>query len=143
MFIFTDGSYEPDGGVKAGIGGVLYDDSGTALAFFSSVVECNDLLTLENQSKHPIYEVELYAATAAFELWGHLIQDSFSVFFLDNEAAQAALIAGKSSTKNGRSLVQRFLDAEHCWRARPWIGRVPTSSNPADAPSKILAQVFS
>ena len=136
MFIFTDGSYEPDGKVKAGIGGVLYDDSGTALAFFSSEVEYNDLLILENQSNHPIYEVELYAAIAAFELWGHLIQDSFSVFFLDNEAAQAALIAGKSSTKNGRSLVQRFLDAEHRWRARPWIGRVPTSSNPADAPSR-------
>ncbi|CAE7426050.1 unnamed protein product [Symbiodinium sp. CCMP2456] len=140
MFVFTDGSYEPNGDVKAGIGGVLYDDTGTPLAFFSSDVSASDLSILEDQSDHPIYEVELYAAVVAFELWGHLIQDSFTVFFLDNEAAQSALIAGKSGTSNGRVLVQRFLDAEHRWRARPWIGRVPTYSNPADDPSRRICE---
>ncbi|CAE7224658.1 unnamed protein product [Symbiodinium sp. CCMP2456] len=140
MFVFTDGSYEPDGDIKAGIGGVLYDDTGTPLSFFSSDMVGSDLLTLEDQSDHPIYEVELYAAVVAFELWGHLIQDSFTVFFLDNEAAQSALIAGKSGTSNGRVLVQRFLDAEHRWRARPWIGRVPTYSNPADDPSRSICE---
>ncbi|CAE7029174.1 unnamed protein product [Symbiodinium sp. CCMP2456] len=140
MFVFTDGSYEPDGDIKAGIGGVLYDDTGTPLSFFSSDMVDSDLLTLEDQSDHPIYEVELYAAVVAFELWGHLIQDSFTVFFLDNEAAQSALIAGKSGTSNGRALVQRFLDAEHRWRARPWIGRVPTYPNPADDPSRNICE---
>ncbi|CAE7717441.1 unnamed protein product [Symbiodinium sp. CCMP2592] len=136
MYVFTDGSYEPTAEKRAGIGGVLYDSAGTPLSFFSAQVNEDDLRALEETSDHPIYEVELYAALVAFEIWGPLLEDSFSVFYLDNEAAQSALNAGRSGTDHGRKLVQRFLDAEHRWRARPWFGRVPTHSNPADEPSR-------
>ncbi|CAE7743608.1 unnamed protein product [Symbiodinium sp. CCMP2592] len=136
LYVFTDGSYEPTAEKRAGIGGVLYDSTGTPLSFFSAQVNEDDLRALEETSDHPIYEVELYAALVAVEIWGPLLEDSFSVFFLDNEAAQSALIAGRSGTDHGRKLVQRFLDAEHRWRARPWFGRVPTHSNPADEPSR-------
>ncbi|CAE7215287.1 unnamed protein product [Symbiodinium sp. CCMP2592] len=136
LYVFTDGSYEPTAEKRAGIGGVLYDSAGTPLSFFSAQVNEDDLRALEETSDHPIYEVELYAALVAVELWGPLLEDSFSVFYLDNEAAQSALIAGRSGTDHGRKLVQRFLDAEHRWRARPWFGRVPTHSNPADEPSR-------
>ncbi|CAE7717482.1 unnamed protein product [Symbiodinium sp. CCMP2592] len=136
LFVFTDGSYEPGAEVVAGIGGVIYDASGSPLAFFSSEVPKSDLDVLEAESEHPIYEVELYAVLVAFRLWAGVLKDTFSTFYLANEAAQSALIAGRSGTKNGRRLLQQVLSLEHDNLTRPWFGRVPTHSNPADAPSR-------
>ncbi|CAE7424313.1 unnamed protein product [Symbiodinium sp. CCMP2592] len=136
LFIFTDGSYKPGAGVVAGIGGIIYDASGVPLAFFSSEIPKSDLELLEAESEHPIYEVELYAVLVAFMLWAEVLRDTFSTFYLDNEAAQSALIAGRSGTRNGRRLLQQVLSLEHDNMARPWFGRVPTHSNPADPPSR-------
>ncbi|CAE7229688.1 unnamed protein product [Symbiodinium sp. CCMP2592] len=136
LFIFTDGSYEPGAEIVAGIGGIIYDASGVPLAFFSSEIPMFDLEVLEAESEHPIYEVELYAVLVAFMLWADVLKDTFSTFYLDNEAAQSALIAGRSGTRNGRRLLQRVLSLEHDNLARPWFGRVPTHSNPADPPSR-------
>ncbi|CAE7260467.1 unnamed protein product [Symbiodinium sp. CCMP2592] len=136
LFVFTDGSYEPGAEIVAGIGGIIYDASGVPLAFFSSEIPKSDLEMLEAESEHPIYEVELYAVLVAFMLWADVLRDTLSTFYLDNEAAQSALIAGRSGTRNGRQLLQRVLSLEHDNLARPWFGRVPTHSNPADPPSR-------
>ena len=54
----------------------------------------DDLDAMLETSSHPIYEIELYAVLAAFRCWGHLLKDSFTVAYIDNSAAQAALVAG-------------------------------------------------
>ena len=140
LFVFTDGSYEPGAEVVAGIGGVIYDVSGSPIAYFSSQVPLADLAELETESEHPIYEVELYAILVAFTLWAEVLKDTFSIFYLDNEAAQSALISGRSGTRNGRQLLQRVLQLEQDNLTRPWFGRVPTHSNPADAPSRQIVE---
>ena len=136
MYIFTDGSFEPGLDTVAGIGGALYDQAGNPVQYFSSEIAGSDLEALLGDSDHPIYEAELAAVMVAFEIWVSLLRDTFSVFYIDNEAAQSALVSGRSGTRNGRAILQRILDAERRSLSRPWYGRVPSHSNPADAPSR-------
>ena len=136
MYILTDGSFEPGLGTVAGIGGVLYDQSGNPVQYFSSEIAGEDLKRLLGDSDHSIYEVELAAVMVAFEIWKELLQDTYSTFYIDNEAAQSALVSGRSGTRNGRFILQRILNAERSSLCRPWYGRVPSHSNPADPPSR-------
>ncbi|CAE7446360.1 unnamed protein product [Symbiodinium microadriaticum] len=136
FFLFTDGSYEPSGEVVAGIGGILYDDAGMPVSFFSGSVHPSDLEVMLETSSHPIYEIELYAVLAAFRCWGSLLKDSFTVAYIDNSAAQTALVAGSSGTDLGSRIVELIGEAESSVLCRPWYSWVPTHSNPADPPSK-------
>ena len=88
----------------------------------------------------PIFEVELLGMWAGMKIWGEKICDSFSVIYLDNEAAKGALLKGSSSTIQGNLLVDSILEMEEAFRTRAWFARVPTSANPADPPGAILAQ---
>ncbi|CAE6932646.1 unnamed protein product [Symbiodinium natans] len=109
FYIFTDGSLEDS---YAGLGGILYDSLGSPLAFFSGTVPEDVLSALRKQSSHPIYEVELLAVWVAMTLWESALSDAYSVCYLDNEAAQGALIACKSSTLAGTAIVRDILDLE-------------------------------
>ena len=59
-----------------------------------------------------------------------------TIFFIDNEAAGAALVRGTSEDETARALVGCF------WRVciennvTPWIERVCSKNNPADEPSR-------
>ena len=133
FYIFTDGSLEGD---VAGVGGILYDPLGESLSFFSAKLPASTVASLMEASEHPIYEVELLAIWAAFKLWMQKLTDFLAVVYLDNEAAKGALVSGKSTTVSGKAIVNAVLDLEDDARLRPWYGRVPTSSNPADDPSR-------
>ena len=56
FLIFTDGSLE---GQAACIGGILHDDKGEPLGFFSIELDSAAVSRLHEQSEHPIYEIEL------------------------------------------------------------------------------------
>ena len=62
-------------------------------------------------------------------------------FFIDNEAARVSLIKGSSSNVHSDRLVWIFHDYDVECQSRVWIARVPSSSNPADAPSRQDFQV--
>ena len=136
LFVFTDGSYEPEAAIRAGVGGLIVDGSGVPLRFFSDQVSDRDLDVLLQDSSHPIYAVELFAVMIAMSAWKDLLYDTFTVVFVDNTAAQAALVAGKSSTVCGRRILQQVLNIEQQTANRPWFGWVPSYSNPSDPPSR-------
>ena len=138
LYLFTDGSYEPESDIRAGVGGLVLDEAGNPIRFFSDCICDEDLGVLLRESAHPIYEVELFAVMLALASWEDLLFDSYTVVFVDNEAAQSALIAGRSGTGCGRRILQRILESEHRTACRPWYGRVPSYSNPSDPPSKLL-----
>ena len=143
LYVFTDGSYEPDSDVRAGVGGLIVDGAGVPLRFFSDHLSNADLDVLLQESTHPIYAVELFfAVMIALSAWEDLLFDTFTVVFVDNTAAQAALIAGKSSTECGRRILQHVIDSEHRTANRTRFGWVPSYSNPSDPPSKLLGSSF-
>jgi len=133
FLVFTDGSLEGD---FACVGGILHDSHGTPMAFFSITLDAAAVEKLHAHSAHPIYEIELLAVWAALKLWDSHIRDSYSVFYLDNEAARGALISGRSSTLTGSAILESFMSLEDASLCRPWFGRVPTHSNCADEPSR-------
>ena len=106
------------------------------LRFFSDYLSDPDLQVLLRESSHPIYAVELFAVMIALSAWEDLLFDTFTVVFVDNTAAQHALVAGKSSTECGRRILQQVIDSEHRTAIRPWFGWVPSYSNPSDPPSR-------
>ena len=79
-----------------------------------------------------MFEVELLATWVALSLWKDVAQDSFTCFYADNEAAKGALIAGKTQGSQALRILDNFLQMEDSAVVRPWFGRVPTHSIPAD-----------
>ena len=67
--VFTDGAYEPDGKVKASIGGVLVNENGLVVECFG--LETGDSLREEflAKSQHPIYELEIFPVLVALRTW--------------------------------------------------------------------------
>ncbi len=81
--------------------------------------------------------LELLAGVLALYLLGKIHDMCRTFFFVDNEAARASLISMNSSVLSHRKLL-RFIGsfaAKHS--TFTWIARVPSSSNPADEPSRM------
>lgn len=138
IFIFTDGAFEPQSSTPGTIGGVLYRQDGTVESFFSEIVPAQLMKFYLQQSDNPIYLIELLAALVALKVWGPKFQRRFVVSFVDNEASRAALIKAWSDVPAANNILRLYVDdeMEHGWK--PWFGRVPSHSNPADDPSRLI-----
>ena len=138
IFIFTDGAFEPQSSTPGTIGGVLYRQDGTVESFFSEVAPDQLMKFYLQQSENPIYLIELLAALIALKIWGPKFQQRFVVSFIDNEASRAALIKAWSDVPAANNILRLYVDdeMEHGWK--PWFGRVPSHSNPADDPSRLI-----
>eukprot|EP00434_Breviolum_minutum_P036682 symbB.v1.2.032515.t1/scaffold3913.1/size48432/3 len=134
-YIFTDGSCESQDGT-GGVGGVLMGPDGRLLRHFSSSVPPGVMKVLLSKSDNPIYELELAPVLIAIKLWCSFFRNSQVVMYLDNDAARAGLIKMRGATDIGDIIIQdaALLEAQNSFR--PWFGRVPTSSNVADGPSR-------
>lgn len=135
--IFTDGSCEGTDLVSGGVGGVLVNEWGYASHFFSGMVPRDIMETLLQFSTHPIFELELLPVLISICIWKRFISYKHCVIYLDNEAAQGALIKASSDSPLGASIVGAFTDLEMDTQLKVWIARVPTSSNIADGPSRM------
>ena len=83
-----------------------------------------------------IYTLEILAACTAA---AHLVQlrgSGYTIFFIDNEAACAALVRGTSDHEPARSIIGAFWRICIENRITPWIERVSSANNPADEPSR-------
>eukprot|EP00435_Cladocopium_sp_Y103_P052672 s2156_g16.t1 len=139
--IFTDGAYEPDGEIKASVGGLLVSPQGLVVECFGLEL-CSTLLEefLEN-SKHPIYELEIFPALIALKTWGDRLKGSQVVFYLDNDAARSALVRADGATELSQCLLRQFVGMEKDLGILPWFSRVPSASNPADDASRLVFNV--
>ncbi len=134
-FVYTDGPCEGQE-ASGGVGGVLMDPKGKVVKHFSSGVP-KDVMNLHlKNSENPIYELELVPVLIAIRLWGSLFENSQVVTYLDNDAATAGLIKMRGATCARDRIIQDAAVLETKFSFRPWFGRVPTSSNVADGPSR-------
>eukprot|EP00438_Fugacium_kawagutii_P036418 Skav228951 [mRNA] locus=scaffold2816:14273:15415:- [translate_table: standard] len=137
LIVFTDGACEGESSKTGSIGGTLYGGSASPLRFFSSEVPKIVMDMFLEESRNPIYLVEMLACYVAMKLWGPDSLGRYVVMYVDNEASRGAFIKGYSSTKLGNVLVQLTVTSEDDFQWKTWYGRVPTSSNPADPPSRL------
>ena len=134
--VFTDGACEPEQR-KGSIGGVLYDPSGACLKFFGEETPSAIMDDFLSASKNPIHELELLPVLVASLVWGEMFAGAQVVFYIDNESARMAYIRGSGETLRGAGIIQTFVERESSLQHRVWFGRVPSFSNPADAPSRM------
>ena len=137
LLVFTDGACEGEDEKQGSVGGVIVDRTGRCLQHFSSMVPIGFMERALAESSNPIYELELLPIHIAISLWGSILSSTHTVFYLDNDAARAALCKGCGGTKLGSLLVQNIMENESTLRLKSWYARVPSHSNIADGPSRL------
>ena len=86
---------------------------------------------------HLVFPAELYAVWVALHTFAKLLQGTALLIFEDNEAARHSLTSGATANAAAALLVHYVWREFHNLDVLPWISRVPSSSNPADAPSRL------
>ena len=139
-FIFTDASYEPNAATPyCGIGGLLCDHNGMPVQFFSYTLNRDMRGVLgEGRAMQIILECEMLAMLVSLRLWGDIIRGAPTVFFIDNNAARDITISGSARSCVPGQLIELFLMYEDNASIMSWFARVPSPSNPADLPSRML-----
>ena len=92
---------------------------------------------LKAGSKHPVYQAELLPVVAAICTWRAVLRDRELLRFIDNEAARHALVKGYSPILSAAKLLGEAWLAIAEVGTAVWVARVPSGSNPADAPSRL------
>ena len=93
-FLFTDGACEGAEPIRGSIGGVLYNQTGQLMFHFSEVVPDEVMNQLLEESKHPIYELEILPVLVAAVVWGECFRNAQVVCYVDNEGAKSSLLKG-------------------------------------------------
>ena len=83
--------------------------------------------------QHPIMQCELLAAAVSLAVWGPVLSSSHLTLWIDNDAARRSIVASQAYPQSNWLIVQGCLCAEVDYI---WVARVPSVSNPADAPSR-------
>ena len=141
-YVFTDASFEPEADPPfSGIGAVLVDQFGCKKRFFSAKLP-DSLLPLINVTgrKTIIFECEFFAVLCALQIWRDLIQRSNIVIHTDNDAVRDCFISCHTTSENTIPILDACLDLECELECNTWITRVPTESNIADDPSRLVVQ---
>jgi len=137
MFLFTDASSDPVAG--AGLGAVLVSGEGHVLSWFEMWVDVQDLSTFLTDGKQTaIGKWETLVVSMALMIWCQLLRSVPLMVYIDNEGSKLSLIKGYSSSPSITAicaLAATYLD-RYC--ILPWFSRVPSSSNLADFPSRLL-----
>jgi hypothetical protein len=134
FLIFTDGSWE---GGHAGIGAVAIDTaSGEKFVWAGQVPQT----LLERWrclvGEQLICQIELYAMVVIRWMLADRLKDRRTIWWVDNDAARYATIKGISPSAVMRCLVRQFYHFETSAPTYSWVERIPSYSNPADAPSR-------
>ena len=66
---------------------------------FSEVVPDEVVNQLLEESKHPIYELEILPVLVAAVVWGECFRNAQVVCYVDNEGAKSSLLKGTGATK--------------------------------------------
>ena len=138
--VFTDGACEgPEDAPVCSIGGVMYDrqEGQWCTRFFSCSVPAGIIRRWSDTGKkHLIGPVELYAVVCARRVWGSFLNHARVLIFVDHSGVHAACVSGTSKDPVWRSLLIE-LECADADAMMGWIARVPSPSNPADAPSAL------
>ena len=135
-FVFTDGACSPET-MSGSIGGILVSPSGVCVKYFGASMPSEFMKELFSRSKNPIHELEVLPVALAAELWGSVYAKAQVVYYIDNESARMAYIKGVGETQKADLIIRHFAHKEFELQHRVWFARIPSHSNPSDAPSRL------
>ncbi|CAE7239607.1 unnamed protein product [Symbiodinium sp. CCMP2592] len=134
ILIFTDAAFEKG---LATVGAVVIDTMGGPASIYDGVLPSSLVSSWQRYDDEQIIcQAELAAAVCIRHRERYRLTGRKCIYFIDNESARFALIRAVSGVPSMQSLASSFhtwdLDHPHY----PWIERVPSTSNPADLPSR-------
>ena len=142
-FVFVDASYEPSG--RSGVGGICYDASRNVLSWFGSEVPSSFLKVLQScfgsERATVIFELEALAVAVSLELFAPLLSKRNVVMYTDNSGVHGAFVRCWSENEVGSALAFLAAKREFELQAFFYYDRVPSPSNPADAPSRFAYEL--
>ena len=137
VVVLTDGADEEAG---VGVAAVMVDPYRRAggKRFFAGRVadEVVEEWRCTGGKRKVIHQAELLPAAVALETWAEIVAGRRLLVLIDSDSARAALTSGTTGNLASAGLVHRFWAKAAELGCYPWIGRVPTRSNVADAPSR-------
>ena len=136
LVLFTDAAYEQQ---RATYGLVLFAD-GNSYVSSSEIPESIVTEWRRTVGEQVISQAELYPIVIAKNHWKHLFMNRRVLIFVDNEAARHGLIKMSSPSDASHKLIQMYYSIEAEFPSYTWMARVPSTSNPADWPSRGLSQ---
>ena len=141
--VFVDAAFEPNG--SSGIGGLLFDGDRQLLRWFGFKVTDRIVKILQRRFEWSretvIYELEALAVVVALNVFDSHLRRRNVVIFTDNEGVHGSFVTCWSENPVGNALALRAARCEFDLHAFFYYDRVPSASNPADAPSSVSAQV--
>ena len=142
VLIFTDGAFEGQevGRPVGSVGGILLDPVDRYFGFFRAQVPNEMVVAFMSRGPQTIiHELEVLPAVVVRRLWPERLSERPVLGFVDNEGARATLVAGYSSNPSACALASIASSDDARLGSRVWYDRVPSPSNPADAPSRLQA----
>ena len=133
VVIYTDGAVEGD---KHSCGGMCFQ-AGRPPQFFSfEVPEPWKAIWRKRGIRHAVAQTEALPVLVARLVWGDLLMGARSLTFTDNETIRSALITGASENFSTQDILSAISLQDARAGGSDWVARVPSPSNPADAPSR-------
>ncbi|CAE7032457.1 unnamed protein product [Symbiodinium sp. CCMP2592] len=83
-----------------------------------------------------ICEIEMFAVLASLLQLNALVSSRRIVWWVDNDATRGVMIKGASRSWDMHTLARVFSELDREWPSMWWVCRVPSYSNPGDAPSR-------
>jgi len=136
--LFTDGACEEaGGGLEVGVGAILFLFVPRRVLWFGCTLPEEIVNAWQAEgSKQVIAQGELLPILMARRLWSGLLRGSSFLTFVDHDAASASLIRGYSANRFSADIVDKVARLDIAEGSLVWYERVPSKSNPADAPSR-------
>ncbi|CAE7664604.1 car [Symbiodinium sp. CCMP2592] len=138
VHVYVDASFEPNG--HCGLGGVVFSSSGEALCWFGQAVapvHVQKLLKAGDRERETvIFELEALVLSICLEAFRPYVERKGVVIFTDNEGVFGSFVRGHSDNASCAALIDFFACCEESLETICWLDRVPSSSNPADDPSR-------
>ena len=92
--------------------------------------------TKEDQ-RQVIGQAELFPLLVARLTWQKILTGRRVIYFLDNESARISMVRAYSPVLCSLHIVMSCLKWDYDAESVGWYARVPTASNPGDAPSRM------
>ncbi len=119
-------------------GAVLFPFPGSAPLFWGSIIPARFTDEWKRLGvRHAVTQSELMPVLVSRLTWSHHLSGRDVILFIDNEGAREALVHGNIRSLANMGLLSQVTKAEVFLNSRTWFARVPSESNPADAPSRL------
>ena len=134
ILLFTDGAYEDE---RGSIGAVLFHPT-RGVHSFGLRVENDIIKHWQRHGKNQIIGfLEIVLVILAKMVFQEVIAGGNLTIFVDNDGARHQLINGYATDKDIAHLLDMNALTDAQMGCLCWVTRVPTSANPADAPSRL------